>query len=73
MIVQQISNSNWFLEIELAEKVGLNSESHARAKGYEFKNHPTIDPLFDNSTLRGKLQLGLAINTSQYGRTFQDR
>ena len=73
MIVQYISNSNCFLEIKLAEKVGLDSEAHARAKGYEFKNDPTIDPLFDYSALRGKLKLALAIDTSQFGRTFQDR
>ena len=44
MIVQYISKSNCFLEIKLAEKVGLDSEAHARAKGYEFKNYPRIDP-----------------------------
>lgn len=73
MIVQYISKSNCFLEIKLAEKAGLDSEAHARAKGYEFKNYPRIDPFFDNSTLRGKLQLALAINTSKFGCTFQDR
>ena len=73
MIVQYISKSNCFLEIKLAEKVGLDSEAHARTKGYEFKNYPRIDPFFDNSTLRGKLQLALAINTSKFGCTFQDR
>ena len=51
----------------------LLSEAHARTKGYEFKNDPTIDPLFDYPVLRGKLQLALAIDTSQFGRTFQDR
>ena len=63
----------YFAEIELAEKIGLLSEAHARAKEHEFKNDPTIDPLFDYPALRGKLQLALAIDTSQFGRTFQDR
>lgn len=61
------------LQKELAEKIGLLSEAHARAKGYEFKNDPTIDPHFDYPALRGRLQLALAIDTSQFGRTFQDR
>ena len=63
----------YFAEIELAEKIGLLSEAHARAKEHEFKNDPTIDPLFDYPALRGKLQLAVVIDTSQFGRTFQDR
>ena len=62
-----------FLEIQLPEKIGLLSEARARAKGYEFKNDPTVDSLFDYSPLQGKLQLALAIDTSQLERTFQDR
>ena len=53
-----------FIEIEFAEKIGLLSEAHARAKGHEFKTNPTIDPFFHNSARRGKLQLALAIDTS---------
>ena len=63
----------YFAEIELAEKIGLLSEARARAKEHKFKNVPTIDPLFDYPALRGKLQLALAIDTSQFGRTFQAR
>ena len=63
----------YFAEIELAEKIGLLSEARARAKEHKFKNDPTIDPLFDYPALRGKLQLALAIDTSQFGCTFQDR
>ncbi|XP_065192405.1 protein DD3-3-like [Sycon ciliatum] len=49
------------------EQVGLN-ETLGRARGYEFEQNPVVD-IFGTPNL----PLRLAINTNQFGRTFQDR
>jgi len=47
--------------------MGLNSND-AVARGYIFKNNPSINLFADLN-----FTLNLAVNTAQYGRTFQDR
>jgi len=43
------------------------------ARGYQFKNNPQVD-IFGTLLPSGKtVKLQLAVNTAQYGRTFQDR
>ncbi|XP_047136229.1 protein DD3-3 isoform X1 [Hydra vulgaris] len=59
--------------VSIGTLVGL-SDTEATNRGYVFKNNPVVQPLkTGNPTLDGKLQLRIAINTAQYGRTFQDR
>ena len=50
--------------------VGLSNED-AKERGYVFEGNPTVQPL--GGANGNKLGLALAINTAQYGRTFEDR
>lgn len=56
--------------MDIGSLVGLSKEE-AKERGYVFKNDPVVRPL--GGELGEKLGLALAINTAQYGRTFQDR
>lgn len=56
--------------MDIGSLVGLSREE-AKERGYVFKNDPVVRPL--GGELGEKLGLALAINTAQYGRTFQDR
>ncbi|XP_047146467.1 protein DD3-3 isoform X1 [Hydra vulgaris] len=67
------SNNNFVNNIKIGPLVGL-SDTEASNRGYVFNNNPVVQPIkVGNSILGKKLNLALAINTAQYGRTFQDR
>eukprot|EP00112_Aurelia_sp_Birch-Aquarium-sp1_P011612 Seg2440.3 transcript_id=Seg2440.3/GoldUCD/mRNA.D3Y31 product="Protein DD3-3" protein_id=Seg2440.3/GoldUCD/D3Y31 len=56
-------------KVPISSIVGLSQDS-ANERGYVFKNNPEVNPFTGSAK---KLELRLAINTAQYGRTFQDR
>lgn len=55
--------------LDLSEKYGFNTRADAEKRGFRLKNNPEIQ-IFPELE---KLNFRLAINTAQYGRTFQDR
>lgn len=55
-------------KVEVSGLGGLPA-AEASQRGFVFKNNPVVQPLSSTSNFK----LRIALNTAQYGRTFQDR
>lgn len=59
-------------EYPLWADYGLDEETGADEREYELINNPQVDA-FGTEFGAGRIKLQLAVNTAQFGRTFQDR
>lgn len=59
-------------EYPLWADYGLDEATGADEREYEFINNPQVDA-FGETFGAGRIKLQLAVNTAQFGRTFQDR
>ena len=55
-------------KLDLSQKYGFENYTAAQARGYVFEGDPEAQ-IFDE----GSFNFRLAVDTSQFGRTFQDR
>lgn len=69
---QNKAGKNGASKVNIGALVGL-AEDEAIERGYVLKNNPVVEPFNIAGGIGAKFQLRLAINTAQYGRTFQDR
>lgn len=61
-------NKNEPTKLDLSKKYGFENYEAAKQRGYVFEGDPEVK-IFDE----GEFNFRMAIDTSQFGRTFQDR